>query len=284
MRSLCELAGGCCTARWVLHLTWDVEQCVVNEFLPVKSINPPADPCQLKAPFKSWVVGWPLAQSSPLYVFIIYCLYFLIQFLYKSISQGSQGKIGKYDVLLRESWNRVAVPCWEQLRGVLDNTVCVHVSALFKFLIPSVFPTLIPEKVLWLWINLVRRTKACDMLGDRGRYVWGSPKLLSAPQLCRSPEWMMLLLFILSDCCLIYMSLMVCQIFKPLATILHYLKVNLGTSQQPRSLAVPIRLPSCNTHSFNLFLCSHPPLMKGFWSCHCFILDNTPVVRACSFL
>lgn len=56
MRSLCELAGGCCTARWVLHLTWDVEQCVVNEFLPVKSINPPADPCQLKAPFKSWVV------------------------------------------------------------------------------------------------------------------------------------------------------------------------------------------------------------------------------------
>lgn len=193
MRSLCELAGGCCTARWVLHLTWDVEQCVVNEFLPVKSINPPADPCQLKAPFKSWVVGWPLAQSSPLYVFIIYCLYFLIQFLYKSISQGSQGKIGKYDVLLRESWNGVAVPCWEQLRGVLDNTVCVHVSALFKFLIPSVFPTLIPEKVLWLWINLVRRTKACDMLGDRGRYVWGSPKLLSAPQLCRSPEWMMLL-------------------------------------------------------------------------------------------
>lgn len=29
---------------------------------------------------------------------------------------------------------------------------------------------------------------------------------------------------------------------------------------------------------YKVFLCSHPPPMKGFRSCHYFILDNTPVV------
>lgn len=53
----------------------------------------------------------------------------------------------------------------------------------------SVFQTLILEKVIGLWINLVMSTEACDVLGHGSRYVWGLsqvPVNTEALWLCRT--------------------------------------------------------------------------------------------------
>ncbi|EOA96673.1 hypothetical protein Anapl_14710 [Anas platyrhynchos] len=79
---------------------------------------------------------------------------------------------------------------------------------------------LILQQVLWLWVNLVRNIKACDMLGHRSRYVWGLsqvPVNTSAVQLSRMDnvaaihsEW---------HHGLLYMGFTLSQLSQPFATV-----------------------------------------------------------------
>lgn len=83
----------------------------------------------------------------------------------------------------------------------------------------SVFQTLILEKVVWLWINLVMSTGACDVLGHGSRYVQG---LTGSCQ-----HWSIVALQDNERCChsfgvalsLIHMGLMVSQISQLLTVV-----------------------------------------------------------------
>lgn len=111
--------------------------------------------------------------------------------------------------------NKSKVTVWSQV-----SMVCAYYLVLLIFLIISVFPALILEQVLWLWVNPVRNIKACDMLGHRSWYMWGLsqvPVNTSALQLSRMDnvaaihsEW---------HRGLIYMGFTLSQLSQPFATV-----------------------------------------------------------------
>lgn len=121
------------------------------------------------------------------------------------------------------SWDGAAVPVENKSKVTVWSQVsmaCANFLVLLKFLIISLFPSLILQQVLWLWVNLVRNIKACDMLGHRSRYVWGLsqvPVNTSAVQLSRMDnvaaihsEW---------HHGLLYMGFTLSQLSQPFATV-----------------------------------------------------------------